>query len=256
MAQILPFRPCVHCERTFRPKRRWQQFCSVACRREAGKNTAEYICEYCGMVGETVDHVPPVSIRPTLVMWGLADRYPFVLVRACRECNSVIGDKALWTVEDRKMYVASRLQRRYKRYLEMPDWSTIELDQLATTLRKTIEHELVVRNVTRQRLKHAMDAEVVLRVIPTHSEEQRPIKTPCLVCDKMIRDNECCSDLCDAIAGIEVDYIIFSISETKTVLKSLSKQKRLEFRFRRHEARLTVLKLELANKHLRRRKQR
>ncbi len=103
----LPGTSCLVCFTKFRPRRTWQRFCSPACRGD-NRNTersAEYTCVYCGLIANTVDHIPPISVRPTLVDLGLAGRYQFLEVRACQQCNSALGARSLWTVKQRKAWI-------------------------------------------------------------------------------------------------------------------------------------------------------
>ena len=171
MMKSLPIRGCVHCLKPFRPRRMWQRFCSLVCRKEASKEDrqAEYSCEYCSMVADTVDHIPPTSIRPTLIALGLLNDYPFIVVRACRECNSALGDKAYWTIEQRKEYIAKWIEKRYREYLVIPYWSKIEIDALDYKLRQLVNHGLAVQQVTLKRLDHATN-EGVTSSLPAVSE--------------------------------------------------------------------------------------
>ncbi len=152
----LPEESCLFCFTRFKPVRHWQRFCSTTCREKArsSERMAEYSCEYCGLVGDSVDHVPPTSVRPTLLELGIAARYPFVEVRSCRECNCGLGHLPLWTVKQRKEYIKKWLRRRYKKYLAIPDWTDSELGTLAQDLRDHTLHGLAVRDLTKARLKH------------------------------------------------------------------------------------------------------
>ncbi len=158
MPETLPKRACASCLKSFRPTRRWSRFCSTSCRRTAARETLEYTCEYCGIVADSVDHVPPTSIRPTLVDLGLDLHFPFFEVRACRECNSTLSDRGLWTLGTRRAYIAERLKKRYRRYLEIPDWTPDELMALEERLRKLTIQGLAVRDLTLRRIERAMES--------------------------------------------------------------------------------------------------
>jgi len=84
-------------------------------------------CYYCGAIAGTIDHVPPRSIRPTLIHLGLSKRIPFIEVSACHECNTMLSDHSIWTLHKRKDFIKKRLRRRYHRALASPDWSDSEL---------------------------------------------------------------------------------------------------------------------------------
>lgn len=57
-------------------------------------------CVYCGEPADTRDHVPPLCISP-----NNRKTYP-----ACRRCNcSILGNRAIPTLEERQRYVFQRL---------------------------------------------------------------------------------------------------------------------------------------------------
>lgn len=156
MTKRLPPRGCLTCARTFTPKRTWQHFCSKACRESSHKTQqlAEYTCVYCGLVAATVDHIPPRTVRPSLIALGYQDLYPFIEVRACLECNSTLSDRPLWDVQSRKDHIKDRLKRKYKRYLELPDWSPDDLAEMGYKMRLHITQGLAIRAVTRARISY------------------------------------------------------------------------------------------------------
>jgi 5-methylcytosine-specific restriction endonuclease McrA len=69
-------------------------------------------CFYCGLVADSLDHVPPQAARPAIVAFGLAARSPFRIVPCCRECNSAMGFHAPWTLEARKRWITTWIARR------------------------------------------------------------------------------------------------------------------------------------------------
>lgn len=135
---------------------------------------AGYACAYCGLVGDTIDHVPPRSVRLTLLNLGLAARYPFVQVRACRQCNSALGDRPLWTVRQRRAWLKRWLRRRYRRHLRMPDWSDHELNQLSPALRREVVRGLALRELTRRRLAWPADRPSPLPCSSDRPQVRRP----------------------------------------------------------------------------------
>jgi hypothetical protein len=147
-------RACQVCSKVFQPSRAWQVFCSASCRQDATRRErqVEYSCVYCGLTASTVDHVPPSSVRPTLIHLGLALRFPFQEVRACAECNSALGARPLWTVGSRRAYIKQWLRNRYARYLRIPDWTDSELAKLSPDMQTFTLQGLAVRDVTRQRI--------------------------------------------------------------------------------------------------------
>lgn len=113
-------------------------------------------CVYCGMPADSIDHIPPRAYREFIAAQGLQKRYPFIEVIACRECNSALGARALWTVAARKKRIAQYLRRKYAKYLAIPDWTPAEAEEMGTGMLGTyIRHGLIVRDVTRERINRA-----------------------------------------------------------------------------------------------------
>ena len=144
------------CQTLFIPTRAWQVFCRPGCRKNAkmADRMVEHACQYCGLVSATVDHVPPRSVRQFMIDSGLASRYPFVEVRSCQECNSGLGDRPLWTVAQRKVYIKKWLARRYRKFLDIPEWSETELARLGEDLREHVLHGLAVKALIIMRLRY------------------------------------------------------------------------------------------------------
>jgi hypothetical protein len=115
---------------------------------------AQYVCEYCGLACLEIDHVPPKCVRPIIFDLRIRDKIEFVEVRCCRECNSLLGHKPLWTVASRKAYIKKQLRKRYKKYLALPNWDENELRMLGYRLRKHVEQGLAIRDLTRKRIAH------------------------------------------------------------------------------------------------------
>lgn len=114
----------------------------------------EHACTYCGMIADSVDHVPPTTVRPTLIELKLVRQYPFTEVQACRECNVLLGRLALWTVASRRAYIKERLARRYRKYLSIPEWTDAELFALTDSMRESVEHGIAVKKVTLNRIAY------------------------------------------------------------------------------------------------------
>ena len=113
---------------------------------------AEWRCVYCGEIGDSVDHVPPTSVRPTLRDMGIAHEYPFLEVRSCRECNSALGPDG-WTISERKKLIKRWLVRRYARVLRMPDWTPDELLDLGPNLAGHVSIGVFKKRIIERRLR-------------------------------------------------------------------------------------------------------
>ena len=143
---------CLECGRAFIPKRSWQKFCSSSCRKASAHSKDEQRCFYCGLVADSIDHLPPRSIRPRIVAMKLSSEYQFVEVRSCRECNSLFGARPPWTPEGRRGAVAGILEDRYRSYLESPDWDWKDILSLGDNLRDEVMTAQAIREITRARI--------------------------------------------------------------------------------------------------------
>ena len=94
-------------------------------------------CVYCGVVSDTMDHVPPLvyvqKCRDILEEISHANKYP-----ACSECNSALGSQLLMTLGDRRAYIADLLERKYKKLLRIPLWAEDELEEVSAEMRRDI----------------------------------------------------------------------------------------------------------------------
>lgn len=145
---------CIVCAKDikqFRSGRR--KFCSNACRSEHWrKGEVSFPCYYCGCRATSVDHVPPVSIRPTLMQFGMQKTFPFFEVDACQECNSLLGTRAIWFKSKRKRFIKLALRLRYTKLLHTPRWTEEEIAELGYTLKTTVQSGIALSEWIRQRI--------------------------------------------------------------------------------------------------------
>jgi 5-methylcytosine-specific restriction endonuclease McrA len=73
------------------------------------------VCVYCGSkYGATWDHVYPVSSAATLRDLGIeVDQRLKIMVRACRQCNSIAGSNLFKSFDRKRAYIRDRLRHRY-----------------------------------------------------------------------------------------------------------------------------------------------
>lgn len=145
---------CLTCGKAFKEKRAGRKrFCSDSCRAlHWRQGVSATPCYYCGCPAGTIDHIPPRSIRPFLIAEKLDNKYPFVEVDACQECNNLLGARTLWTAKKRKKFIKRALRLRYKKFIRQPDWSQEELKALGRSLRSYVEMMSIARKVLLQRL--------------------------------------------------------------------------------------------------------
>lgn len=108
-------------------------------------------CIYCGIVCDSIDHIPPRSMRAQLSGVELA-AIGQQEVPSCRECNSVLGGRPILTITERRAYIKAALHCRYKSYLRIPNWTEDELKEFGESLRGMIRRNMAVRDIVRQRI--------------------------------------------------------------------------------------------------------
>jgi hypothetical protein len=88
-------------------------------------------CIYCGVASSEWDHVPPLHYVERLDDDQI-DALDLRLLPCCSECNTFLSGIILTTVKARRNYVKDRLRRKYRSWLEMPEWSPDEIGELST----------------------------------------------------------------------------------------------------------------------------
>lgn len=98
-------------------------------------------CVYCGETATTDDHFPPASFS----------NEGFILP-CCSECNSLAG--ILWPCdfERRAEAVKQGLRRKYRKYLQTPDWAPDEIAELGHNLRGTVQSCQIAKDLVKQRI--------------------------------------------------------------------------------------------------------
>jgi len=84
---------------------------------------------------------------------GLSHRYPEIEVYACRECNSLIGARALWTPTLRKKFIKKALARKYRKALKTKIFTDAELKEFGPTMREYILTQSFIAELTRKRIE-------------------------------------------------------------------------------------------------------
>ena len=104
------------------------------------------------MSADTKDHITPVS-------WNRSRRHyearTYNTVPCCRECNSLLGAKPLFSLEERAHEISECLLRRYRKELNAPVWSEEEMAQLEGDLRRSVEAKQFLRMEILDRVRNA-----------------------------------------------------------------------------------------------------
>lgn len=141
---------CIFCQKPFKA-RRGKKFCSDMCRslhwQQQLKNSdaVPVACVYCGAPAQSIDHVPPRDARPFIAEFDLLTKFPYVEVDACGECNSALGNRALWTIKERKTFIKQYLKRKYSRYLKLPEWEDCEISELGYNLKIEVSRAKAIK---------------------------------------------------------------------------------------------------------------
>lgn len=118
-------------------------------------------CVYCGDWYQCRDHVIPISYCQVY-----RDYKPGATVRACRECNGLLGSKAYFTQEERAEYLLARYPIKYRKLLQMPHWTPEECADLGYNLRVTVEAKMVLREIYALKIDNLERTSLALPAIP------------------------------------------------------------------------------------------
>ena len=111
-------------------------------------------CHDCGAPADTKDHIIPISYRRPARTSGM--RRSGETVDCCAECNSLLGAKALFTIEERAEEIARMLTRRYKKELNAPIWSEEEIEELGPSLKNSVKAKQFLRDEVMERVRNAL----------------------------------------------------------------------------------------------------
>ena len=112
------------------------------------------VCYYCGEPASGVDHVTPQS---TLRMLGDYIENPctsrYETVTCCFECNTGLGDRLYTTIAERKAAAKEHLRRKYRKYLEMRNFTDDDLEEFGPNMRSFIKKSMTIKKRVRMRLE-------------------------------------------------------------------------------------------------------
>jgi hypothetical protein len=112
----------------------------------------KYHCIYCGNKNQIErDHIIPKS-------WSY--NYSFLntdsnpLVPACKECNKTLSNVPKHTAEDRADYLIIQYEKKWKKVLNLPDWTSSEIEELGPSLQKSLRKSLREKEMKKLRLEN------------------------------------------------------------------------------------------------------
>ena len=110
-------------------------------------------CHYCGAPADTKDHIVPISYlrngRPK------SARAIGTTVDCCKECNSLLGAKALFSIPERAHELSECLERRYRKELNAPVWTDEDLAELGPSLQNQVKAKQYMRLEILERVRNA-----------------------------------------------------------------------------------------------------
>jgi hypothetical protein len=117
------------------------------------------ICVYCGVLADTKDHLLPRT-------WtGEAARRYVLVVPCCRGCNSLLSDRYVPSITERRKLVHESIKSRKRRVLAMPDWTQEQLSELGRTLRSVVDRGMHEKRLVEARLAWPEDPDYDLRAM-------------------------------------------------------------------------------------------
>jgi len=111
-------------------------------------------CFYCGLPATGVDHVLPQSLsdRSEWIPHRIR-RFRWLIVPACQQCNSALGDRIFDTMQERIRSAKAHIRKKYAKYLSIPEWSDDQLHGLGQRMRQFVEAGIFKKQLTEERLR-------------------------------------------------------------------------------------------------------
>lgn len=116
-------------------------------------------CFYCRDDNQEIirDHVKPSSIESVSRYYDEGD-----IVDCCRECNNLLENCHIQTVEERADYLISKLTSRYRKVLTTPDWTEEEIAEEGRWIQSKIRANMVTKKWVVERLQNLAEISVGL----------------------------------------------------------------------------------------------
>ena len=117
------------------------------------------ICVYCGTRSGTRDHLV------TKVWTGEVDRRWVLTVPSCAECNSIINDSMVTSIDGRRAIATKGLRKKYRKVLSWPERSEEELKEYGPGLQPMLREASETRKAIEYRLRFPNDATYDVRYL-------------------------------------------------------------------------------------------
>ena len=124
------------------------------------------LCTYCGDLATTVDHVIPVSWSSGKKRKRRRLDLPGLKVPSCGDCNSRLTDRPIFTIVERKDFIAVELEKRWTRRRQV-QWTEDDLAGLGPNLRRAVTLKIAEYQKLESRLEyaklHSLSRSLILR---------------------------------------------------------------------------------------------
>lgn len=122
---------------------------SAPCERSDGEWP---LCMYCGVLADTIDHVPPITrVDDYRALWV---KHAYWKVKCCSECNFLAADSLQSDFLERVQYVKEKLKLRYRRRAVNAPWSKAEIKELGRTMKTEAAKGLKIKCQLDERLNY------------------------------------------------------------------------------------------------------
>jgi len=101
------------------------------------------------MPADTMDHVIPRTH-----LYGTDSYAREYVIPACKECNSLLGNRYFETIGERASYLLAKYESRYAKYLRIPDWSEEEMESVGRSLKSKIRAGMAKKKLAETKIKH------------------------------------------------------------------------------------------------------
>ena len=125
-------------------------------------------CTYCGDSASALDHVTPYSWNSNRKRTNSTYVNQDECVPCCSECNSITNTKVFFDIASKAAFIAGRLARRHRRYLEggiwlEDDYQTIkgsgwggeDFKPIEGRLEQSVRARQSIRQMVIERVRHA-----------------------------------------------------------------------------------------------------
>ena len=111
-----------------------------------------YVCMYCGDPANQREHVTPYSYsgNNTHMVWS------------CQECNVLASDNLFVNIEEKGRYINERLHIKYKKLIDIPDWSEKEFKELDGNIKRNVKGMIEVQKWIKKRINWKVNPSVLL----------------------------------------------------------------------------------------------